>query len=379
MRRRSNAAHARPGARVADAFATRLLGWWDRHGRKDLPWQVDPTPYRVWVSEVMLQQTQVATVLPYYARFMARFPTIHDLAMAPTDEVLHLWSGLGYYARARNLQRAAATIVAEHGGVFPSDYAAVAALPGIGRSTAGAILALSGGARHPMLDGNAERVLARYHVVTGNPKQPVAARKLWAYAEKHLPEARVADYTQALMDLGATVCTRRKPLCPLCPQSAHCLARARGWETRLPEPRPKRELPTRRATLVVLRDGDRLLLELRPASGLWGGLHSFPELAADADPVAWARVLGLELRFERKLPPFKHAFSHFRLEAEPVLLRAISGASRVAERASVPDGFMWYNLRAPARVGLPKPIAKLIARMAEEESDAADGPLFGAG
>jgi A/G-specific adenine glycosylase len=361
---------------VADAFANRLLRWWDEHGRKDLPWQVDRSPYRVWVSEVMLQQTQVATVLPYYARFMARFPDIASLAAAPMDEVLHLWTGLGYYARARNLQRAAATIVAEHGGEFPADYAAVAALPGIGRSTAGAILALSCGARLPMLDGNAERVLARVHAVAGPPKQPATARKLWAYAEKHLPKTRVADYTQALMDLGATVCTRRKPLCVLCPHHAHCLARIRGIETKLPEARPKRELPTRRARLVVVRDGDGVLLELRPTSGLWGGLHSFPELEADADAVAWARVLGLEARFERALPPFKHAFSHFRLEAEPVLLRALAGASRVSERSSVPQGFMWYNLRAPARVGLPKPIARLLTRLTEEEDDAADGPLF---
>ena len=361
---------------MADAFATRLLEWWDRHGRKDLPWQIDPSPYRVWVSEVMLQQTQVATVLPYYARFMARFPAIAELAAAPADEVLHLWSGLGYYARARNLQRAAAVIVAEHGGEFPTDYAAVAALPGIGRSTAGAILALSHGARHPILDGNAERVLARYHVVQGQTKQPATARKLWAYAEKHLPEARVADYTQALMDLGATVCTRRKPLCPLCPQSTHCLARVRGWETKLPEPRPKRELPTRRARLVVLREGDAVLLELRPASGLWGGLHSFPELDADADAVAWARVLGLAVRVERELAPFKHAFSHFRLEAQPLLLRALDGKAGVRERAAVPQGFMWYNLRAPARVGLPKPIARVLARLLEEQDDAADGPLF---
>jgi A/G-specific adenine glycosylase len=366
---------------VADAFATRLLAWWDRAGRKDLPWQTDRSPYRVWVSEVMLQQTQVATVLPYYARFMARFPDIAALAAAPLDEVLHLWTGLGYYARARNLQRAAAKIVAEHGGEFPRDYAAVAALPGIGRSTAGAILALSSGERHPILDGNAERVLARVHVVAGHPKQPAASRKLWEYAERHLPTERVADYTQALMDLGATVCTRRKPLCPLCPQAAHCLAHARGWEEKLPEPRPRRELPTRRALLVVVRDGDGVLLELRPPSGLWGGLHSFPELDADADPVAWARVLGLEVELERRLAPFKHAFSHFRLEATPVLLRALKGAARVGEGSSTTGGggaFMWYNLRAPARVGLPKPIARLLARMTEEESDAADGPLFGA-
>ena len=187
-----------------------------------------------------------------------------------------------------------------------------------------------------------------------------------------MPEARVADYTQALMDLGATVCTRRKPLCALCPHTAHCLARIRGIETKLPEARPARSLPTRRARLVVVRDGDRVLLELRPPSGLWGGLHSFPELDADADAIAWARVLGLEVGFERALPRFKHAFSHFRLEAEPVLLRALGGTARVSE-----PSYMWYNLRAPARVGLPKPIAKLIAGLTEEDDDAADGPLFG--
>lgn len=356
----------------ADAFATRLLAWWDAEGRKDLPWQQDRTLYRVWVSEVMLQQTQVRTVLGYFARFIERFPTVGALADASQDEVLHLWTGLGYYARGRNLHRAAQQVRDRHGGEVPREFEALAELPGIGRSTAGAILALGAGARHPILDGNVERVLARYHAVQGWPKQAAVAAKLWAYAEKHLPEQRIADYTQALMDLGATVCTRRKPLCSLCPLARHCLARARGHEERLPEPRPRKHLPTRRARLVVARRGDAVLLEQRPPAGVWGGLWSLPELEPDGDALGWARVLGLEARARRALPPIKHAFSHYRLEAEPLLLE-VDGGARVED-----SGYLWYNLRAPQQVGLPKPVAKLLAELLED-GDGEDGPLFGAG
>lgn len=356
----------------ADPFATRLLAWWDAEGRKDLPWQQDRTLYRVWVSEVMLQQTQVRTVLGYYARFMARFPTATALADASQDEVLHLWQGLGYYARGRNLHRAAQRVRDEHGGEVPREFAALAGLPGIGRSTAGAILALGAGLRHPILDGNVERVLARYHALAGWPKQAEVARKLWAWAEKHLPEQRVADYTQALMDLGATVCTRRKPLCSLCPLARNCLARARGLEEKLPEPRPRKHLPTRRARLVVARRGDAVLLEQRPPTGVWGGLWSLPEIEPEGDALAWARVLGLVARPQRALPVVKHAFSHYRLEAEPLLI-AVEGGARVEDA-----GYLWYNLRAPQTVGLPKPVAKLLANVLEE-GDGADGPLFGAG
>lgn len=356
----------------ADAFAARLLAWWDAEGRKDLPWQHDRTLYRVWVSEVMLQQTQVRTVLDYYARFIARFPTVTALAEASQDEVLHLWQGLGYYARGRNLHRAARRIRDQHGGELPREFEALAALPGIGRSTAGAILALGAGERHPILDGNVERVLARYHALAGHPKQSAVAKKLWAYSEKHLPEQRLADYTQALMDLGATVCTRRKPLCALCPLRQHCLAHARGHEERLPEPRPKKHLPTRRARLVVARRGDAVLLEQRPPTGVWGGLWSLPELEPDGDVAAWARVLGLEARAGRALPIIRHAFSHYRLEAEPRLI-LVGGGERVED-----SGYLWYNLRAPQTVGLPKPIAKLLSALLEEGDDA-DGPLFGAG
>jgi A/G-specific adenine glycosylase len=357
---------------VADAFATRLLAWWDRHGRKDLPWQRDATPYRVWVSEVMLQQTQVATVAPYFERFVSRFPDPAALAAAELDEVLHLWSGLGYYARARNLHRAAQRIVAEHGGVMPTGFREVAALPGIGRSTAGAILALASGQRLPMLDGNVERVLARYHAVEGWPKQAPVARKLWAYAERHLPETRIGDYTQALMDLGAMLCTRSKPACSACPHARHCLANARGWQARLPERRPKRTLPTRRLRMVVVRVGDAVLLEQRVPSGLWGGLCSLPEIDADGDALAWARVLGIAAHGGRTLPTVRHAFSHYRLEAEPVLVHADDAPPRVSD-----SGYLWYNLRAPQPVGLPRPVERLLARLVEDD-DGTDGPLFGA-
>jgi A/G-specific adenine glycosylase len=214
-------------------FATALLEWFETDGRKDLPWQRDPTPYRVWVSEIMLQQTQVATVVPYFEAFMRRFPDVRSLASAPLDEVLHLWSGLGYYARARNLQRAAQAIVARHGGGFPAAIEQVMDLPGIGRSTAGAILALSRGERHPILDGNVKRVLARCFGVEGYPGAPAVGRKLWALAEACTPDARAAEYTQAIMDLGATVCTRARPACLLCPVSAGCVARAQNTQHRL--------------------------------------------------------------------------------------------------------------------------------------------------
>jgi A/G-specific adenine glycosylase len=324
---------------VADAFATRLLAWWDRAGRKDLPWQTDRSPYRVWVSEVMLQQTQVATVLPYYARFMARFPDIAALAAAPLDEVLHLWTGLGYYARARNLQRAAVMIVAEHGGEFPRDYAAVAALPGIGRSTAGAILALALGERHPILDGNAERVLARVHAVAGHPKQPATARKLWDYAERHLPDARIADYTQALMDLGATVCMRR-PDCARCPLSRRCIARREDRVSELPAPRPKKALPLRRATWLVLRRNDEVLLERRPSPGIWGGLWCFPEQLK-------------KVRRGRKLQPIEHGFTHFRLHIQPVLCR-------IRKEEPVGPSLRWMAIADVASAAVPTPVRSLI-------------------
>jgi A/G-specific adenine glycosylase len=354
---------ARGRRAMADAFATRLLAWWDVHGRKDLPWQRDPTPYRVWVSEIMLQQTQVATVVPYYARFMARFPEIGALAAAPLDEVLHFWTGLGYYARARNLHRAAIVVRDEHGGVFPRDFDAVAALPGIGRSTAGAILALSAGRRLPILDGNVRRVLARFHAIDGWPGNAAVERRLWAKAETHLPAERVQQYTQALMDLGATLCTRARPGCARCPLAHDCAAHATGREREFPAPRPAKTLPVRRTAMLIVRAGVRVLLARRPASGLWGGLWSLPELAPEADAPAWVRErLGLDARAVGARPGLRHTFSHFHLDIEPLELQ-VDSSVRDHFGAMVDSDFLWYDLSAPQAVGLPQPVKVLLKKL----------------
>lgn len=237
-------------------FAARLLRWYDRHGRKDLPWQRARTPYTVWVSEVMLQQTQVATVIPYFERFMARFPDVRTLADAPLDAVLAHWSGLGYYSRARNLHRAAQQIRDRHGGVFPEDMDAIAALPGIGRSTAGAILAQALGQRHAILDGNVKRVLTRHRAIAGWPGQSAVERRLWEIAEAETPHARVADYTQAIMDLGAMVCTRARPRCGACPVADDCAARAAGTVSRYPAPKPRKTLPVRQTRMLLVTNGE---------------------------------------------------------------------------------------------------------------------------
>src|SRR5580698_704932 len=253
----------------AKLLPARLLAWFDTHGRKSLPWQRNPTSYRVWVSEVMLQQTQVATVIPYYQRFMARFPTVRALADAPEDEVLHLWTGLGYYARARNLLQCAKVLIERHGGEFPAEIDAVTALPGIGRSTAGAILALSRGERHPILDGNAKRVLARVFGIEGNPSSASVLKALWATAEACMPERRAAAYTQGVMDLGATLCTRSRPACTVCPMNAFCVAAREGRQAELPGRKRRRERKAREATLLIaetVSGGSRaVLLEKRPA------------------------------------------------------------------------------------------------------------------
>lgn len=351
------------------AFATAILAWFDSHGRKDLPWQQDPTPYRVWVSEIMLQQTQVTTVIPYYARFMARFPDVATLAAAPVDEVLHHWSGLGYYARARNLQAAAQQIVRLHDGEFPASLEAVMALPGIGRSTAGAILSLSRGERHPILDGNVKRVLTRHFGVEGFPGEPANERRLWQIAADCTPAGRAAAYTQAIMDLGATLCTRTKPACALCPVSTSCVARREGRQTLLPTPRPKRARPTRSTfMLVAVRDASSVLLERRPAQGLWGGLWSFPEFVDRAAADRWVRERLQGGSSPRAWPRLHHAFTHFDLEIEPLVLQCEGLANGVMEG----EGWVWYNSRAPQRLGLAAPVAELIAACvtgAEERSD----------
>jgi A/G-specific adenine glycosylase len=337
-------------------FARRLLAWHRRHGRHDLPWQRQPTSYRVWVSEVMLQQTQVVAVIPYYRRFMRRFPSVTRLAAAPVDEVLHLWTGLGYYARARNLHKAAQAVCMEHRGRFPAEFDAVAALPGIGRSTAGAILALSRGRRHPILDGNVKRVLARYHAVAGWPGERRTETRLWAFAEAHTPASSVARYTQAIMDLGATLCTRSQPRCSECPVAAGCRAHARGRERDFPHSKPRKTLPLRRTRMLMVRQGDAVLLERRPPAGLWGGLWGFPEVVPGADVVEWCRRrFGVAPRTVQSWPLLRHGFSHFLLDIEPVLVEIAPRVVRVAD-----DGDqVWYQ-SAKTRLGLAAPVKKLL-------------------
>ncbi|HSN18968.1 MAG TPA: A/G-specific adenine glycosylase [Gammaproteobacteria bacterium] len=343
-------------------FAARLLRWFVRHGRHDLPWQKRRTPYRVWISEIMLQQTQVATVIPYYRRFMARFPTVGALAAAPVDEVLHLWTGLGYYARARNLHKAAQLIRDRHGGRFPRAMEAVQALPGIGRSTAGAILAISAGQRHPILDGNVKRVLTRHGAVPGWPGDPHVEARLWELAEGYTPKSRAAEYTQAIMDLGATLCTRSKPRCGECPVAADCMARRLGKQPEFPSPKPRKAMPVKRTRMLLLLAEGSVFLERRPPAGIWGGLWGFPEVAAGADARAWCRTrFGAAPRRVRELVPLRHTFSHFHLDIEPVEVQ-LAGTGAVQEGEN-----RWHPLGEPVRVGLAAPVKKWLDGLTIDE------------
>jgi|SRR5665213_2315075 len=337
--------------------AQALITWHENHGRHELPWQHDRTPYRVWISEIMLQQTQVSTVVGYYRRFMQRFPDVATLAAAPLDEVLHLWSGLGYYSRARNAQRAAQCIVRDFDGELPDEREQLAQLPGIGRSTAAAILALASGRREAILDGNVKRVLARYFGIDGLPGQSTTVRELWARAEQCTPSTQVAVYTQAIMDFGATLCTRRQPLCHQCPLRADCVAYREGRVEQLPTSRTR---PARRTRCVVMllaaRADGSVLLRRRPAQGVWGGLWTPPEFdSQEAAALFCGKALG-----DAKLEPLplslvRHAFTHFDLHITPVRARC-DGLGIVMEGAEM----LWYNAREPARIGLPAPILALL-------------------
>ena len=345
-------------------FAAALLEWFDANGRRDLPWQVDPTPYRVWVSEIMLQQTQVGTAIPYYLRFMERFPEVGVLAEARLDEVLHLWSGLGYYARARNLHRAARAISRERGGRFPESLEDVMRLPGVGRSTAGAILALSRGQRHPILDGNVKRVLARCFGVMGYPGEPAVERALWSVADACTPGTRVAEYTQGIMDLGATVCSRARPACLLCPVATDCVARSRGIQSDLPAPRPRARRPKRDAWVVVAMRGEhKVLLERRPPSGIWGGLWGLPEFPTREHADQWCREHLSAGASPVRGETVRHAFSHFDFEMRPMVVHCMGRSINLRDD----DRYRWYDVREPMKVGLPKPIATLIARTQARE------------
>lgn len=344
-------------------FADAVLAWFDCAGRKHLPWQQQPTPYRVWVSEIMLQQTQVNTVIPYYERFMAALPTVQALAGAHIDQVLHLWTGLGYYARARNLQRAAQIIVDEHGGEFPREFKAVEALPGIGRSTAGAILALSCGQRHPILDGNVKRVLARHAGIAGYPGEPAVAARLWELADRYTPHVRVAAYTQAMMDLGATVCVRSKPNCAVCPVSDDCVARAHGTQSQLPTPRPAKIRPARVAHLVIaMRADGAVLIERRPPAGIWGGLWVFPQFDTREAAAEWLAGRAADGQAAKvPLSSFRHSFTHFDLDLHPMLVRGEFLPHAIGDDAR----YQWYDPRQPAQVGLAAPTVALLASLSQ--------------
>ena len=336
-----------------------LLRWWRMHGRHGLPWQHRPTPYRVWVSEIMLQQTQVATVKDYYGRFMVRLPSVRALADAPLDDVLHLWSGLGYYARARNLHKTAQIISDEYGGRFPHKFEQVAALPGIGHSTAGAILALARGERHAILDGNVKRVLTRYYAIKGWPGAKKNENELWTLAERHTPHTNVAAYTQAIMDLGATICTRSRPRCGKCPLSYGCRAHALGRETAFPSPRPKKIQPVRRTRMLLITCGDHVLLERRPPVGVWGGLWSLPEILPSADIADWCqRELGAAPHTQQHWPALHHTFSHFHLDIEPLRLE-IAADARIGDNADR----RWVAFASDPGLGLAAPVKKLLQRL----------------
>jgi A/G-specific adenine glycosylase len=325
--------------------------WQRRHGRKGLPWQASRDPYRVWLSEVMLQQTQVAAVIPYYRRFLDRFPTVAALAAASEDEVLRLWSGLGYYARGRNLH-AAAKVIARDG--FPKTAAGIAELPGVGRSTAAAIAAFAFGERAAILDGNVKRVLARHAGVAGFPGDKKVEASLWRLADSLLPQKNIQIYTQALMDLGATLCTKRKPRCEACPVGKSCVARRKGLTDSLPAPRPKKAVPQRSTTWLVLRHAGQILLEKRPSPGIWGGLWSFPETSGK-DIARDCRSLGYGVTSMRDLEPIEHGFTHFRLTIQPVICEVSKAASRVES-----PGRLWLDLVEASGAATPAPVKKLL-------------------
>ncbi len=353
------------------AFTDTVLQWFAEHGRHTLPWQQNPTPYRVWVSEIMLQQTQVSTVIPYFQRFMAHFPDVQALAAAPLDEVLHLWTGLGYYARGRNLHRSAQILCTQWQGEFPRTVDALCDLPGIGRSTAGAILALGCGVRAPILDGNVKRVLCRFHGIEGWPDQPAVQKRLWGLAEAATPAEGFAAYTQAMMDLGATVCTRSRPACQQCPLAAGCGALASDSVAALPSRKPTRAVPKRAVCMLMCHlPSGQVLLEQRPQSGIWGGLWSFPEFA---DVTAAQQFLvgqwpGHDLP-QQTWPVLKHTFSHFQLQITPLLVQVPNELPGVMETGRR----LWYaagpDAAAPAAtVGLAAPVLELLRRSAAQRA-----------
>ena len=355
-RRNGQVADASSSRAIPANFAARLGAWQAEHGRNDLPWQNTRDAYRIWLSEVMLQQTQVATVIPYFERFVARFPDVGALASAPIDEVLALWAGLGYYRRAHHLHAAAAAVVRDHDGVFPTTAAALEALPGVGRSTAAAIAAFSSGERGAILDGNVKRVFARHAGIDGYAGEPAVAARLWAHAEALLPASGIGRYTQALMDLGATLCTRSRPRCLLCPVMDDCVARIDGRIDALPSPKPRKPLPHRELQLLVVERSGTILFERRPPSGIWSGLWSLPEfdMGIEAGAALQSRF-GATLAHSEALPPIEHGFTHYSLTLHPQRV----SVKRWPARPEAP-GYLWLTPADALDVALPAPIKRLV-------------------
>jgi A/G-specific adenine glycosylase len=345
-------------------FASRIAAWQARSGRHGLPWQGTTDPYRIWLSEIMLQQTQVGTVIPYYLRFLERFPDVAALAAAGQEDVMPYWAGLGYYARARNLHRCAQAVAADWGGRFPPTAQEIAALPGIGRSTAAAIAAFAYGERSPILDGNVKRVFARHFGVEGDPSKRAVDQQLWELADAQVAAAPGLDmpaYTQGLMDLGATLCTRGKPACGQCPVADTCVARRDGRQAELPTPKARKAVPERETAMLVLAHEGRVLLRQRPSPGIWGGLWSLPEFDADGDPLAAARSLGVEPDEHYRLADFMHGFTHYKLHVKPWYV-AVTRCAALREPA---QGEQWLAMDALPDAALPAPVKKLLEGLAE--------------
>ena len=347
------------------SFSSAVVAWQQAHGRHALPWQNTRDAYRIWLSEIMLQQTQVAAVLGYYARFLERFPTLHALAAAPAEDVMAQWSGLGYYTRARNLHACAKRVVDEYDGVFPSDPHLLADLPGIGRSTAAAISAFSSGTRAAILDGNVKRVFARVFGVEQYPGEKKVEDSLWKRADALLPQAGIEAYTQGLMDLGATLCTRSRPDCPRCPLQERCVAFATSRTAELPVRKPKKTNPEKQAAMLVVIDGGDVLLEQRVQSGIWGGLMSLPEVdghgacgAVDEDALAAVVAIFGEVEEVQALLPLVHVFTHYKLHIAPYKVA-------LAKRAVTPLDHVWWKLADIARAPLPAPVKKLLLELAK--------------
>lgn len=344
-------------------FANAIIAWQKQYGRHDLPWQpkhhITANPYAIWVSEVMLQQTQVAAVISYYAKFMQRFPTIAALASATQEEVLQHWSGLGYYSRARNLHAAAQKIVDDFDGFFPTQFDNILSLPGIGRSTAAAISTFALNSPQPILDGNVKRVFSRHFNITGWTGTPKVALQMWQIAERENPTEEAVSYTQGLMDLGATLCSRSKPKCSRCPINASCAAVAHDLVKHLPTPKPRKVLPEKSTIMLVIVNQNEVLLEKRPQMGIWAGLWSLPEIAIHeiADEITQSRF-GFEVEAEEPFAIIKHAFTHFKLNITPQPLYVIKQTLQMNQ-----SNYIWLPIDDAIGAAIPTPVRKILNQL----------------